>query len=207
MPETFEEIAKKAKDYIFTNLSATESVYQMEGGICAAHAMAYIKSQRKGRGKTGVHYFDDVSSKTGKPRSHESLKKRFQIIQDLYTKGVKANEQIDFIKKRLADNYKMSVTLDMGITNATVQSIYQYTYHKGLGHYLLFMCIKQGSVQKDNHFMAISIGAEKCTFYDPNEGELATKNDKFWPLLWKIMTKSELKSYFPDNMTAISGYY
>jgi hypothetical protein len=208
MPETFEAIAKKNKDFAFTKMSMTDSVYTMvnPAGICAACSMAYIKSQRKDRGKTGFNYFGDLSSKTQEMRSETAIRKRMQVIQDLMSPPT-ASEQIKLINKRLTDNYKMRVTQNQDMANATIAEIYQQTWHKGQGHYLLFMCEKVGRRQKNNHFMAISIGADKCTFYDPNEGELATKSDKFWALLWEIMTQSWIKCYFPNNVTAIRGYY
>jgi hypothetical protein len=205
----FEEIAKKnEKDFAFTQMRMNDSVYVMlhPAGICAACSMAYIKSQRKDRGKTGFNYFGDVSTKTGNIRSEKATRKRMQVVQDLMS-FPKARQQILVISAILNNNYNMRSTQDKEIQNATVQDIYQQTWHKGQGHYLLFMCQIVGARQRDNHFMAMSIGAAKCSFYDPNEGELATKSDKFWDLLWSIMTESALKTYFPHNVTAILGYY
>ena len=64
MPKTFQAIAEENKDkgFVFTEKTMAQSAYTMVNseGICAAFSMAYIKSQRKGRGKTGFHYFDDL---------------------------------------------------------------------------------------------------------------------------------------------------
>ncbi|HYY30749.1 MAG TPA: hypothetical protein VE860_22625, partial [Chthoniobacterales bacterium] len=111
MPKTFQAIAEENKDkgFVFTEKTMAQSAYTMVNseGICAAFSMAYIKSQRKGRGKTGFHYFDDDSSTPNKQRSEEAIRKRYEIIQDIHVKPSNAKGQIDAITKRLTDHYQM----------------------------------------------------------------------------------------------------
>jgi hypothetical protein len=45
------------------------------------------------------------------------------------------------------------------------------------------------------------------SFFDPNEGELIGPQGQFWTLLWQILSKTELSTYFPNNIVSIDRYH
>jgi hypothetical protein len=168
-------------------------------GFCAAAAMAYVKSKRSTPDKR-FEYFSD------KARTPEAERKRADLIRDIYAGGG-VTDQLKVIKSTLGTRYEMANYGHFENQNVTAAQIYQETFQRGQGHYILFLCVYKGRVDTGNHFMAISIGETQSTFFDPNEGEVTAANGSYWPLLWSIFQETYLKMFMPDNITAIDRYF
>ena len=168
-------------------------------GFCAAAALAYVKTKRTDFNRR----FEFFSEKARGPHAEH---KRTDLIQNVYAgKGVQ--DQLKVIQSTLGDRYGMVNYGHFENQNVTAAQIYQETYHKGQGHYILFMCVFKDRVDTGNHFMAISIGATHSAFFDPNDGEAMVPNGSVWPLLWAIFSESYLKMFMPDNITSLDRYF
>jgi hypothetical protein len=168
-------------------------------GFCAAASMAYVKSKRSDPNKR-FEYFSE------KARTPEAERKRAGLIRDIYA-GDGVKDQLKVIQSTLGTRYDMANYGHFEGQNVTVGQLYQETYQRGRGHYVLFLCIMKGRADTGNHFMAISIGETQSTFFDPNEGEVTAANGAYWPLLWSIFQETYLKTYMPDNIGAIDRYF